>query len=268
MKEKSKTKPAGTQRHLCRRGKIARLPHAVRGELNLRLHDGESGRGLVLWLNELPEVKAALKREFDGIAITEQNLSDWRLGGFRDWVAKSEAEELMADTLGEGWDAKCVGGSRNSSSRKGSREKDGEVESDSDRVAEWFFPYYVAATRGQLTAAETPNERWSVLRIICADLAGLRRSDHYVERLRIWQEKLRMEMEGGKEMTEEEIVEWVRDHPAIERKIWPDREHLTHAEKRRQVRRILGISNADDDADRPDETPDPAGEVYAETVEK
>jgi hypothetical protein len=183
MNEESETK-CNASRRACRRGKIARLPHAVREELNQRLLDGESGNGLIQWLNELSEARAALQREFGGGDINEQNLSEWRQGGFRDWLAKAEAEELMAETLAECSEAKGKSGSRVAASRsKGSRDKD--MESVSDRVAAWFFPHYVAAARGQLSAAQTPAERWSVLRAICADLAGLRRNDHYVERLRI-----------------------------------------------------------------------------------
>ena len=45
-----------------RTGKIARLPHQLRNELNQRLHDGESGVDLIKWLNALPEVQAILWR--------------------------------------------------------------------------------------------------------------------------------------------------------------------------------------------------------------
>ena len=47
------------------------------------------------------EVRSVLKEQFEGAAITKQNLSEWRNGGFaiwqfrRDWVA--DAEELAAD---------------------------------------------------------------------------------------------------------------------------------------------------------------------------
>jgi hypothetical protein len=198
MNEESTTEPPLTPRTMCRNGKIARLPHAVRLELNQRLRDGESGKGLVEWLNDLPEVKAALQREFGGRAIREQNVSEWKQGGFLDWVAKTEADELMADTLAEGRKSNGAPAPRASAlRRKSSRVKTqpAETESVTDRVAGWFFPHYVAAARGQLAAAQTPAARWSVLRTICADLASLRRSDHYVERLRIWREKLRVETE-------------------------------------------------------------------------
>ncbi len=39
-------------------GKIARLPLAVRQQLNQRLQNGELAQDLVSWLNRLPEVQA------------------------------------------------------------------------------------------------------------------------------------------------------------------------------------------------------------------
>lgn len=92
---------------MTRNGKIARLPRKLREELNLRLRDGEMGTHLIAWLNELAEVKAVLKKEFCGRLINAQNLSDWKQGGFEDWLRHQEAlsftqhrteeaEELMA----------------------------------------------------------------------------------------------------------------------------------------------------------------------------
>src|SRR5713101_7111978 len=40
------------------KGKIARLPLAIREQLNRRLQDGEIGRDLVVWLNSAPAVQA------------------------------------------------------------------------------------------------------------------------------------------------------------------------------------------------------------------
>src|ERR1700704_1614598 len=87
--------------NLTRNGKIARLPLAVRQELNRRLDEGEQGKKLVVWLNGLPEVQAIVAAEFGGKPIREQNLSEWKQGGYRDWVAQQEAMEV-ADRLWEG----------------------------------------------------------------------------------------------------------------------------------------------------------------------
>jgi hypothetical protein len=45
---------------MTRNGKIARLPAAIREELNQRLLEGEQGKPLVAWLNGLPKVKESL----------------------------------------------------------------------------------------------------------------------------------------------------------------------------------------------------------------
>src|SRR5208283_1230397 len=86
---------------MTRNGKIARLPRVIRDELNRRLQDGEPGVRLVEWLNRLPEVQAVLAREFGSRPINEQNLSEWKAGGYRDWLARqealSQARELAAD---------------------------------------------------------------------------------------------------------------------------------------------------------------------------
>ena len=80
---------------MTRNGKIARLPRAVRELINQRLADGEPGKALVTWLNGLPEVVAVLDRDFGGRGITEQNLSEWRQGGFVDWQRHQESLEWM-----------------------------------------------------------------------------------------------------------------------------------------------------------------------------
>jgi hypothetical protein len=80
---------------MTRTGKIARLPKIIRDQLNQRLDDGEQGARLVTWLNSLPEVQAILTRDFEGKAVSEQNLSEWRKGGFRDWQAKTEWLQMV-----------------------------------------------------------------------------------------------------------------------------------------------------------------------------
>jgi hypothetical protein len=84
---------AKQRKPMTRNGKIARLPADIRTELNQRILDGEQAQPLVEWLNGLPKVQAVLKAKFDGHAITENNLSQWRNGGYAAW----EAGERMAD---------------------------------------------------------------------------------------------------------------------------------------------------------------------------
>jgi len=75
---------------MARVGKIARLPLEVREELNRRLQAGELGPQLLPWLNAMPEVQKVVADFFSGQAINAQNLSDWRLGGFTEWLEKQD----------------------------------------------------------------------------------------------------------------------------------------------------------------------------------
>jgi hypothetical protein len=65
--------------------------------LNRRLLDGESGGSLVNWLNSIPAVEIALLREFDGRPITEDNISQWRSGGYREWLCHKDASSQFAE---------------------------------------------------------------------------------------------------------------------------------------------------------------------------
>jgi hypothetical protein len=77
-----------------RRGKIARLPQDIREQLNQRLVDAEPGGRLVDWLNDLPAVRQILAKEFDGHAINEQNLTNWRQGGHQEWRKLRQVREF------------------------------------------------------------------------------------------------------------------------------------------------------------------------------
>jgi hypothetical protein len=79
-----------------RNGKIARLPLAIRQELNQRLQNGEPGKDLVPWLNSLPEVQAVLAAQFNGQPILKQNLAAWKQGGYEDWEEEQSAVEAVA----------------------------------------------------------------------------------------------------------------------------------------------------------------------------
>jgi hypothetical protein len=69
-----------------RRGKIARLPRDIRDHINTRLDDGQEADDILPWLNALPEVKVIIKKRFDGVPVSPQNLSAWRQGGFQEWL--------------------------------------------------------------------------------------------------------------------------------------------------------------------------------------
>jgi hypothetical protein len=69
---------------MTRNGKIARLPLAIRQQLNLRLQNGELAQDLLSRLNQPPEVQANLAAHFAAKPIDESNLSHWKQGGYLD----------------------------------------------------------------------------------------------------------------------------------------------------------------------------------------
>ena len=73
-----------------RLGKIARLPAEIRREVNIRLADNHPASKILAWLNGVPSVKAILQADFDGAAISPQNLSEWKAGGYLDFVQERE----------------------------------------------------------------------------------------------------------------------------------------------------------------------------------
>src|SRR5271154_6892574 len=77
--------------------KTARLPRSVRTELNERLECSEQSPQLLPWLNALPEVKKVVQDHFAGVPISKQNLSEWRLGGFEEWLARRNLCEDARD---------------------------------------------------------------------------------------------------------------------------------------------------------------------------
>ena len=86
---------------MTRNGKIARLPRPLRDQLNRRLDNGEPGARLVEWLNRQPGVNRVLTEHFDGRPISEQNLTEWKQGGFLDWQRHQESCEWVRTLAGE-----------------------------------------------------------------------------------------------------------------------------------------------------------------------
>jgi hypothetical protein len=78
------------------KGKIGRLPHALRQALNERLRDGQPSDQILPWLNSLPEARQAMEKHFGGSPMTEQNLSQWRHGGHAFFLANEQARQDIA----------------------------------------------------------------------------------------------------------------------------------------------------------------------------
>jgi hypothetical protein len=173
-----------------RNGKIARLPQHVRTQLNRRMQDGQQGEPLLTWLNGLPETLEVLKEFFDGAPINKQSLSQWRLGGYEEWLKHEEAREELQQLAEEAADFRL----------------EAEEQPVSELVGTWLSVELARAAKTMLAEATDAKERWRVLRELLGELASLRRQDHRTARLRLAQERWEMEQERlMKEEVEKEV---------------------------------------------------------------
>src|ERR1700677_3496384 len=93
-------------------GKIARLPHDIRNQLNQRLLDNQPASVILPWLNDLPAVKEILAAHFNGEPLNPQNLSRWRANGFQRWLKKQEPIAVLQELSEDADDLFRAGRSR------------------------------------------------------------------------------------------------------------------------------------------------------------
>ncbi|MGD1085526.1 MAG: hypothetical protein ABSA47_12370 [Verrucomicrobiota bacterium] len=157
---------------MTRRGKIARIPHSIREQINRRLQNGDGAAKIADWLNSLPKVKAIIAAEFDGQPINENNLSNWKLGGFLDWQEQQDSLEAVC-RFGE--DALEL--SQTAAAPL------------ADQLALCLTARLAVALRQRPDDARDPAAQLQRLRQLCADLARLRRGDHNAQWLRLEQKR-------------------------------------------------------------------------------
>lgn len=80
---------------MARQGKIARLPHDLRATVNNRLLNNETAKEILTWLNKEPAAIETWESHFDGNEAIPQNLSEWKKGGYKDWLRKREKVESL-----------------------------------------------------------------------------------------------------------------------------------------------------------------------------
>jgi hypothetical protein len=87
---------------ITRVGKIAQLPKSIRDDLNQRLENGKQGPELLKWLNALPETQELLAEKFEAMPINRQNLTEWRQGGYEEWLRHQQREQRVQRIVEEG----------------------------------------------------------------------------------------------------------------------------------------------------------------------
>ena len=165
---------------MARIGKIGRLPMAVRAQLNSRLQDGHEGKLIVRWLNSLPEVKQVLAEGFDGRPISEQNLTDWRQGGYQEWVAYQEILAQAGDLAANRQELQSVA--------------PGQSLADHLAAAVGFRFGAILAAQG-VELDEGSLTKLKALTHVCQAVVKLRRSDQNAVRLKMDTERWELERE-------------------------------------------------------------------------
>ena len=181
---------------MTRTGKIARLPREIREQLNRRLQDGEMGNRLVEWLNSMPETKKVLAADFGGRDISVQNLTEWKQGGYQDWLAR---QELLASAGDVATDAKEL-----------AKVSNGSLANHLAIVLSARYAALVSGWNGEMNIEFRREVR--ALHMLCQDIVELRRGDHNEGQLRLDLERFaeanRDDQERALELCLEETKQW------------------------------------------------------------
>jgi len=153
-----------------RKGKIGRLTLKIREEINMRLADGMEATPLLAWLNALPNVREILRNHFASRPVTPQNLSEWRQGGYQDWVLNRQTSG-MARSLAE------------------------EAAAADEQMGSKPFSEHLSTVMAlKLAQVATPlmsqtggdlNQRWNRTRQVIHELCRIRRADYLAARARL-----------------------------------------------------------------------------------
>ncbi len=160
---------------MSRIGKIARLPQPIRNALNRRLQDGETGPALVDWLNQQTEVQTVLNAQFEGRPISEQNLSEWRNGGYLDWLRHEEARGFVQNLVEQAAELRETGSQ--------------DLRQVSDQFSVIMTAEMVRLGRQLLDQETDLDKRWQRMRELLLEISRLRRDDHRTEQANLQKER-------------------------------------------------------------------------------
>jgi hypothetical protein len=220
-------------------GKISRLPHDLREQLNQRLTNGELSDSLLPWLNALPQVQSVLTEHFAGQPISEQNLSDYRKFGFRRWQLRQSALEFAADEAADQLPSSQIPASPLV-----------------DHLVHWIAIRFAAAAQNAPISEDHQTDLREI-RNYLADIVALRRGDLVARRLAIEQQRLSLEQAKSQSEQEKLFWDWTK-RPDIQAKLYPNRD--PDKTRRDAIRLIdehfLGVRSQSPASPEPD--PDPA----------
>jgi hypothetical protein len=207
-------------------GKIQSLSRPLRDQLNRRIHHGECGRRILEWLNSQPEVLTLLHRDFEGRDINDQNFSDWKLTGYREWLLQEETMAKLTEFVANSEDlAGCARG----------------------RISDHLCTVVAARIAAELASWSGGDDselrrRIRVLRELCRDAVELRRSDLEAAYLSIAQSRENRTCEQTEEALIEHFQQWLSNSEVRNLVLDPAGSPEAQLEN---TRKALGLSTGD-----------------------
>ena len=195
---------------MTRKGKIARLPSDLRHQLNSRLDDGEPGKDLVPWLNGLEQVRQVLAAEFGGRPISEQNLSEWKQGGFLDWRQEMESSARLRDLVEFSDNLASISPGRGIA----------------DRLSALLAIDLAAETRAILQQITDPKERWQYVSQAIPKMNILRDGDQKAARERRTMARWQVECDDRKWEEKKAMLKETYEHSIAPYQLRRQRETL------------------------------------------
>ncbi|HSY17077.1 MAG TPA: hypothetical protein VK815_02030 [Candidatus Acidoferrales bacterium] len=176
-----------------------------------------------------------LAAEFDGAAINEQNLTNWKRGGFREWRMQQEVAA---------WGRVNAEGRRSQSNAEGEETFNAQrstlnVQGDGKFVGPQIHPIegqptvtveqlvtiaalrYLAVVREWQQSPVPAERRWRQMRVILHDVMKLQRGEHHEQRLELELEKLEFAKERF-EAGQQTDVRRVMTAFLVAAKQWPE----------------------------------------------
>jgi hypothetical protein len=180
-------------------GKIGRLSRDIRQLLGEKIEDGIPNKDLVAWLNESVEVKRVLALRFEGRAITEQNLSEWKQTGHVEWLRREERRVLALQLV---------------EPRSGAFLEPEELAAEkevSDRLGRELGLEMARLALALVEQDGNTEERWKRLCAVYREVSRLRRDDERGDRTRIQRERWERERAklDAKQRIREESGGWL-----------------------------------------------------------
>ena len=172
---------------------------------------------------KLPEVKQSLDDHFAGRPVSKQNLSEWRSGGFSEWLDRQDAGDFLTNL-----DDQPNPNPQTSSSPPPAAWLSGSPFSMPWRLLLWSNPPSISPPR------------WARLREICADIARLRQSELFAERLELDRAWLAFEQSNTAQKKEQEFWAWT-ERPDIREKLFPNRERGLSPETFEKIEKELNL---------------------------